>query len=350
MADMTSVPDRARIRLPGISSRAYEHPADRSALVALRKLAGFDTVIRALFSAFPERAFRLSYLAGSVRVSERQFPHIYELVRDGAYILDLPEVPEVFVIQDPVPNAMALGLGNKPFLVITTGMINLTDPEELRWVVGHELGHVLSGHAVYRTMLVILLVLAARIAWMPLGYVGLRAVIFGLEEWSRKSELSCDRAGLLAGQDVEAARRALMKLAGGARLAEMNAGAFRDQAREYDAAPDLRDSVLKILQLQGNTHPFAVVRFAEVDHWVSSGQYERILAGDYPRRDTDGQASVSEEVRNAAKAYQESWSRSEDPLIGIFRGVADTAARVGGGLFDRAAGRGGTGPDDRESS
>ena len=350
MPDMTSVPDRARIRLPGISSRAYEHPADRSALVALRKLAGFDTVIRGLFSAFPERAFRLSYLAGSVKVSERQFPHIYELVRDGAYILDLPEVPEVFVMQSPVPNAMALGLGKKPFLVISTGMINLADPEELRWVVGHELGHVLSGHAVYRTMLVILLVLAARIACMPLGSFGLRAVIFGLEEWFRKSELSCDRAGLLAGQDVEAARRALMKLAGGAQLAEMNAEAFRDQAHEYDAAPDLRDSVLKILQLQGNTHPFAVVRFAEVDHWASSGQYERILAGDYPRRDTDGQASVTEEVRNAAKAYQESWSRSEDPLIGIFRGVADTAARVGGGLFDRPAGRGGTPPDDEESS
>jgi Zn-dependent protease with chaperone function len=347
MAGMTSVPDRARIRLPGISSRAYEHPADRSALVALRKLSGFDTVIRGLFSAFPERAFRLAFLAGSIKVSERQFPDIYELVRDGAYILDLPEVPEVFVIQNPVPNAMALGLGKKPFLVITTGMINLADPEELRWVVGHELGHVLSGHAVYRTMLMILLVLAARIAWMPLGYVGLRAVIFGLEEWFRKSELSCDRAGLLAGQDVEAARRALMKLAGGAQLAEMNAEAFRDQAREYDAAPDLRDSVLKILQLQGNTHPFAVVRFAEIDHWVSSGQYERILAGDYPRRDTDGQTSVSEEVRNGAKAYQESWSRSEDPLIGILRGAA---ARVAGGLLGGPADRGGTGPDDQEGS
>src|SRR5271156_2331822 len=141
--DMTSVPDRARVRLTGISSRAYEHPADRSALVALRKLTGFDSLLRKLFGLFNERAFRLTYLAGSVRVSERQFPHIYELVRDGACILDLPEVPEVFVIQNPVPGAMALGLGNKPFLVITTGMIDLTDPEELRWVVGHELGHVL---------------------------------------------------------------------------------------------------------------------------------------------------------------------------------------------------------------
>src|SRR6516164_9382668 len=70
--DMTSVPDRARVRLTGLSSRAYEHPADRSALVALRKLSGFDTLLRRLFGLFNERAFRLTYLSGAVRVSERQ--------------------------------------------------------------------------------------------------------------------------------------------------------------------------------------------------------------------------------------------------------------------------------------
>ena len=109
---MTSVPDRARVRLTGISSRAYEHPADRSALVALRKLSGFDTLLRKLFGLFNERAFRLTYLAGAVRVSERQFPHIHEMVRDGAYILDLPEVPECYVLQTPIVNAMALGRDN----------------------------------------------------------------------------------------------------------------------------------------------------------------------------------------------------------------------------------------------
>src|SRR5580693_2856860 len=115
----SSVPDRARVRLTGISSRAYEHPADRSALVALRKLSGFDVLLRKLFGLFNERAFRLSYLAGSVKVSERQFPHIYALVRDGAYILDLPEVPDVFVTQSPTVNAMALGKDH-PFIVVTT--------------------------------------------------------------------------------------------------------------------------------------------------------------------------------------------------------------------------------------
>jgi Zn-dependent protease with chaperone function len=341
---MTSVPDRARVRLTGISSRAYEHPADRSALVALRKLSGFDTLLRKLFGLFNERAFRLTYLAGSVRASERQFPHIYELVRDGSYILDLPEVPEVFVFQNPLVNAMALGR-DKPFIVITTGMVNLYDPEELRWVIGHELGHILSGHAVYRTMLLWLIQLASRIAWTPIA-MGLGAIIWGLEEWFRKSELSCDRAGLLAGQDVDAARRALMKLAGGAQLSELNPDAFREQAHEYDAVPDLRDSILKILQLQGNTHPFAVVRFAEMDYWATHGDYERILGGDYPHRDTDSSASVGEEVRNAARSYQESWSRSQDPLIGIFRGVAESAARAGGGLFDRLQNRGTGGNGD----
>ena len=336
----TSVPDRSRVRLPGISSRAYEHPADRSALVALRKLTGFDVLLRRLSGLFSDRALRLMFLASSVRASEQQFSYLHEMVRDGSYILDLPVVPELFIWQNPEVNAMALGT-DKPFLVITTGLVNLCDPEELRFVIGHELGHVLSGHSVYRTMLFHLIRLAQRIAWMPIGYLGLRAIIWGLEEWYRKSELSCDRAGLLAGQDIDAARRALMKTAGGSRLAEMNADAFHEQAHEYDAVPDLRDSVLKILQLQGNTHPFAVVRFAELDRWATSGEYERILGGDYPRRDSDRTTSVGEELRNAARAYQEAWNRSEDPLIGIFRGAAEGAARAGSGLFDRLASRGG---------
>ena len=96
-------------------------------------------------------------------------------------------------------------------------MVNLYDPEELRWVVGHQrLGHILSGHAVYRTMLLILLRWATRAAFLPIA-LALTAIIWGLEEWFRKSELSCDRAGLLAGRALDAARRALMKLAWAAR-------------------------------------------------------------------------------------------------------------------------------------
>lgn len=331
---MTTVPDRSRVRLPGISSRAYEHPADRSALVAMRKLTGFDILLRRLAGLFNDRSLRLMFLASSVRASEQQFPQLYQAMRDGCYVLDLPTVPELFVSQNPLVNAMTLG-SDKPFIVITTGMVDLLDAEEMRFAIGHELGHVLSGHAVYRTMLYHLINLARRVAWMPIGYLGIRAIIWGLEEWYRKSELSCDRAGLLAGQDVEAARRALMKTAGGSRMSELSHDEFHQQAHEYDAVPDVREGLLKLLQLQGTTHPFAVVRFAELDRWGSSSDYTDILAGNYPRREDDPQASVSDEVKAAARAYQESWNRSSDPLIGAVRGVAETAVGAGERLFSR---------------
>jgi Zn-dependent protease with chaperone function len=331
---MTTVPDRSRVRLPGISSRAYEHPADRSALVALRKLTGFDVILRNLANLFNDRSLRLMFLASAVRASPEQFPDLYEYMRDGAYVLDLPVIPELFISQDPLVNAMTLGT-DKPFIVITTGAVDLFDAEEIRFIIGHELGHVLSGHAVYRTMLFHLMRLAARLAFVPFAWIGLKAIIWGLEEWYRKSELSCDRAGVLAGQDVEAGRRALMKTAGGAQLAELSHDAFHQQAREYDAVPDIREGLLKLLQLQGTTHPFAVVRFAELDLWTSSGEYRDILAGHYLRREDDPDTSVGEEFKAAAKSYQDSWARSSDPLIGAARGAAGTAADVGSRLINR---------------
>jgi hypothetical protein len=191
---------------------------------------------------------------------------------------------------------------------------------------------VLSGHAVYRTMMYHLIRLAARIAWSPIVFP-LKAIVWGLEEWYRKSELSCDRAGLLAGQDVEAARRALMKTAGGSRLSELSHDAFHQQAHEYDAVPDVREGLLKLLQLQGNSHPFAVVRFAELDRWAGDGDYRQILAGTYPRREDDREAKVTDEVKSAAKSYQDSWNRSADPLVGAVRGVAESAVGAGQRLF-----------------
>jgi Zn-dependent protease with chaperone function len=337
MTGMTTVPDRSRIRLPGISSRAYEHPADRSALVALRKLTGFDTILKNLAGLFNDRAMRLVFLASAVRASQEQFPDLYQAMLDGCYILDLPQVPELFISQNPLVNAMALGM-DKPFIVLNSGLVELMDPEETRFIIGHELGHVLSGHAVYNTMLHNLILLAQRLAVVPFAWIGLKGVIWGLEEWHRKAEMSCDRAGLLATQDVDAARRSLMKMAGGRRLAELSSDEFHRQAREYDAVPDVRESLLKLLQLQGTTHPFAVVRFAELDRWADDGEYRAILAGNYPRRDDDSDTSVGDEFRAAAKSYQDSWNRSEDPLIGAVRGVANGAAQAGSRLFNRFTG------------
>ncbi|GAA2826681.1 M48 family metallopeptidase [Kitasatospora sp. CM 4170] len=337
MTDITAkAPSRRRQRFPEISTRAWEHPADRSALVALRKLTGFDDVLKKLAGLVSERAIRLMFLATAVKTSERQFPELHGMVRDAAYVLDLDQVPDLYVSQDPTVNAYCIGI-DSPIIVVTSGLVELLDEEELRSVIGHEVGHAMSGHAVYRTMLLILTNIAARIAWVPLGNLAIMAIVTALNEWFRKAELSSDRAGLLAGQDLQASMRALMKLAGGHNTAEMNVDAFLEQAEEYEKAGDLRDGVLKLLQVLPQSHPFAVVRVAKLKKWAESDEYRSILAGAYPRRTDDPDASVGEQWKAAAEHYSSSVKESKDPLMGLIRDVAGGAANVGGKLRDTFA-------------
>ncbi|MBV2153954.1 M48 family metallopeptidase [Kitasatospora sp. SUK 42] len=351
MTDPTAkTPSRRRQRFPEISTRAWEHPADRSALVALRKLSGFDDILKKLAGLVSERAIRLMFLATAVKTSERQFPELYDMVRDAAYALDLEQVPDLYVTQDPAVNAFTIGI-DTPIIVVTSGLVELLDEEELRSVVGHEVGHAMSGHAVYRTMLMILTNIATRIAWIPLGNLAITALVTALKEWFRKAELSSDRAGLLAGQDLQASMRALMKLAGGHNLGEMNVDAFLEQAEEYEKAGDLRDGVLKLLQLLPQTHPFAVVRVAQLKKWAESDEYRSILAGAYPRRTDDRDASVGEQWKAAAEHYSTSVKESKDPLMGLLRDVAGGAATVGGKLRDTFTGtnRGGSSSERDDS-
>ncbi|MFF8261682.1 M48 family metallopeptidase [Streptomyces virginiae] len=338
-------PARDRRRFPGISSRAYEHPADRSALVALRRLSGFDTVFKALSGLLPERSLRLLFLSDSVRVGETQFPHLYAMLRDACYILDLEKVPQMYVQQDPRPNAMCIGL-DEPIIMVTTSLVELLDEEEMRAVVGHEVGHALSGHSVYRTILLFLTNLALKVAWIPLGNVAVMTLVTALREWFRKSELSADRAGLLVGQDVTASMRGLMKLAGGNHLHEMNVDAFLEQADEYEKGGDLRDSVLKILNMLPRTHPFTTVRAAELKKWSESRDYQRIMDGHYPRREEDKDASVSDSFRESAAHYADSVRTSKDPLFKLVGDIAGGAADMGGRLRDKFTGAGtGAGAD-----
>ncbi|MFF1480054.1 M48 family metallopeptidase [Streptomyces sp. NPDC058301] len=334
-----SVPSRQRRRFPGISSRAYEHPADRSALVALRKLSGFDTVFKALSGLLPERSLRLLFLSDSVRVSDAQFAHLNAMLRDACYILDLEKVPPMYVTQDPKPNAMCIGL-DEPIIVVTTGLVELLDEEEMRAVVGHEVGHALSGHSVYRTILLFLTNLALKIAWIPLGNVAVMAIVTALREWFRKSELSADRAGLLVGQDLQASMRGLMKIAGGNHLHEMNVDAFLEQAEEYEAAGDLRDSVLKILNVLPRSHPFTTVRAAELKKWAASRDYQRLMDGHYPRREEDKDTSVSDSFRESAASYAETVRTSKDPLMKLVGDIAGGTADLGGKLYGKFTGAG----------
>jgi hypothetical protein len=327
-------PTRPRVTLTDISSRAWEHPADRGALVALRQLRGFDYVLRKLSGLINERAFRLQFLGSAVRVDERQFPVIHRLYTEAGTTLDVRELPELFVTNFPLWNAMTIGM-DKPFIVLNSALLDGLDEEETRFVLGHELGHAQSGHALYQSLLFWLMRLTGALSWLPLGALGLRAIIAALHEWSRKAELSGDRAGLLAVQDPAVALRVQMKMAGGGDLSQLDTTAFLAQGTEYESAGDLRDSVLKLLLLEAQSHPLAVIRAHELRRWVDDGEYTTIVSGTYPKRQEDQDASMSQEAKNAAKSYADAFSRSQDPLAKLLRDLGDGAGNVKDWLSSR---------------
>jgi Zn-dependent protease with chaperone function len=317
-----------RIRFPRISPRAYEHPADRGALGTLRQVPGFPEVLRAVSGAFGERSERLMYLGSSIRVGPKQYPALHDIRQECAEILDLDPAPQMFVARDPVPNAMTIGL-DAPFIVLTTSLVEMLDTEALRFVIGHETGHALSGHALYRTMLLRMLGMVQGMSWTAIGYWGMRAIIFALLEWFRKAELSADRAGLLCGQDATVALRAHVLLAGAISPSDVDTAEFLKQASDYERAGDVRDSVLKLTRVMKLQHPLSVVRAAELQKWAASEEYRAVLAGEYPRRDEQPQSTWRDDLGAAAKSYRDSFAESTDPL-------AKVLSEVGGSLSDAA--------------
>lgn len=315
-------PARGPVLLRGISTRAWEHPADRGALVALRELRGFDVVLRKVSGMISERALRLSFMGSSIRVDRHQYARVYEAYQQVGAVLDAAELPELYITRDPDLGGMCIGI-DKPVIVINSGSIELLDDAELKFLLAHELGHALSGHGLYRTLLMVLVRLTTSVAWIPVGVVGLRVITAALYEWSRKSELSADRAGALAVQDPAAAIRVMAKLAGGGDLHDVDTAAFLEQAKEFETGGDLRDSFLKLMLLEQRSHDFAVARAAAVKSWIDDGEYRDYLAGDYPKREDDKDASIAAEAKAAANSYRHVFQTSGDPLAKVLRKVRE---------------------------
>ncbi len=298
--------------LTQIAPVAWEHPADRAALNTLRSIPGFDEVVRKVAGYFGERGVRHLFLANAVQVGPRQRPKLDALYSEVLATMDWPVRPQLYVTQTPEVNAGAVGFDD-PFIILNSGTLRLLDREEQRSILGHELGHIMSGHSTYRTIALILLMIGMRNLPFLAG-MALLPIELALFEWFRKSELSCDRAGLLAGQDPVAAMRTFLKLAGGsARMAApssedgeedtIDLDEFLLQAQSYETGGNALDSLFKVLNVAFRTHPFNTVRAAELQRWVQAGGYEKIVAGDYPRRDGTGARPLTADYEEAAGYY-----------------------------------------------
>jgi Zn-dependent protease with chaperone function len=307
-------------KLNRISPKAYEHPADRAATAALKSIPYLDTVLRKLIELGYERALRQSYLGSSVRLGEDQLPEVWRAHARAYATLDLEPVPDLYLTQFPIANALTIGAG-RPIVVIQSGLVQLLDVEQLRSVFAHEAGHVLSDHVLYRTALVILLRLGS-VPGVPVPLFPLRAALM---EWFRSAELSCDRAAALVIRDPLTVCRTLMVVAAGAQAEHLDLDVFMRQGIEYREKGSGLERLSRLMLDLNLTHPMPVRRIHELLEWVKSGDFDRIVSGSFTTRDQPPRprAEASDAVAHYSERFRE-----------VFRDAGETVNQLGQQLSD----------------
>lgn len=260
----------------GLDYKRFVHQDDEYLLGIVKKLPFFDTAVNAMYKAAFEKIFRISSMGDDVRVSNKCCPQIYEYAVHCANVLDIP-LPEIFINQSPYLNALTTGT-DSPMIQLYSGLIDFLDEDELIYVIAHEMGHIKCGHVLYHSV--------ARFLSYGSNFLGPFKIVadvslgLALLRWSRKSELSADRAGLLVTQDVNPIITALMKLAGGSQKVfnQMDKDDFMEQSVLYNKMIDgLSENSISLYLNMMMDHPFPVVRASEIHEWSKNEQYINIL-------------------------------------------------------------------------
>lgn len=268
--------ENERVYLKNLNSYEYEHPADRIALKSLNTFSILQDVTKKIIEYASEKQMIFVTEGSYNEITEKQYSSLYKLLIDCCRILDIKKIPKLFLVPERDINAYTAGVEN-PFICINEGTVEALSEEELRFIIGHELGHIKSGHCLNHTM--VRIISSGVAAFITKIAFPLRQALFA---WDRMSEYTADRAGFLCCQNVEVAVSVLAKLGGCIRRYKepFNYNAYLNQALSFkEQQGGLVNSFLKnsFYVLYELDHPLTVLRAAEIYEWNNSNQYKQII-------------------------------------------------------------------------
>lgn len=261
----------------------FIHPEDAAALRQMENIPGFASLIKKILAVGLENLQYGINMASAIRLSEVQLPEIYKHLPPICAKMGIQE-PEFYLQMDPNPNAWTFG-DTRIYITVTSSLVEMMNDEELDAIIAHECGHILCRHVLYHTIA----------QWLGsglanLGILGTLAtpIQYALYYWSRKSELSADRAAsIITSPEIVASTMA--RLSGGPKslTSKINLNEWAKQADNYDQIQNdgLWNKTLQLAVIAGLDHPFSAVRVREILKWGESEQYRIIrnrgsLSGD----------------------------------------------------------------------
>ena len=265
-----------KVSIAHISPSRYRHSGDIEVTQLLDRAMPFEGLARIISKHVSEKALQLRNDANAIRVSEAQFPELNHLFNSLAKRLGLHPAPPLYVCYGPL-NAYTSGI-EAPVVVLHEACISQLSSSELAFVLGHELGHIQFEHMLYHTIsrmgMAQMMILAPNTIFSRLGGA---STDLKIKEWSRFAELSCDRAGLLACQDPDAAMRVMLRFAG-APAKYLDSIDIDTYLQQYgDHQKNTQNRFTDFLMGADRSHPWIIERIYQLREWITAGEYDSIL-------------------------------------------------------------------------
>ena len=277
---------------------SYRHSLDQEAFEALNRFPRFVGLCEAYIASVDEVAAKIDLLSTTIRISDKQFPEVYQLLAPICGQLDIG-VPDIYYVKSKQLNAWTGG-NTAPYICVTSRLINELPPDLISSVLAHECGHIACNHYLYHSMARLLV---DGIAGSPLAKIPavrkyltpslVRSLLF----WDRCSELSADRASVLCDGTPDKTIDLLLRLHG---YPHVNREEFLKQAIDLNAfVNDSKSNKLMELMLtQDETHPRLATRAYECYEWSRSDRFQGIVSGTYIA-DSQAESMDKNEVINA---------------------------------------------------
>jgi Zn-dependent protease with chaperone function len=261
-----------------LDPREFEHPSMQRMnqllrnSVVLRKSA--ESLSRTVGKPWYESTFN------TIPATEKQYPRVLETGRLAARRLGAQQVPPFNLELDRPYQSATYGSDKDAFINVGSSLPRFLNDEELLFVLAHELGHLLSHHALWMTVSMFL-VGAQRQNLMSEGVMGilanpLKLIEGGVESlitnWTRVADFTADRAALLAVGSFDRAKRAIFMLHLRSRrdVDEVDIDAWMRQVEGQD------QRMSKLSQMMTSSSPYLGLRLVELRNFAASPQFEAL--------------------------------------------------------------------------
>jgi len=274
----------------------YAYGVDYEMMRKINAIPGAYKLLKALASSLVPIEKQKCNL-NNLRVGPTQRPEIYKMAEECADKLKIG-IPEVYIEPSVgVLNAYTLASeDSSPLLVITSALVERLTPGELKFVIGHECGHIHNNHTIYQFAVDVVMgsIVLTGIPGIPGAATLLNIAMFplrmALNAWFRAAEVTADRAGMICVDDFNDAINAQGKLLYGALL---NSEPVNIEAitKQYDR---LRATPVRMLELAGN-HPSSARRILALMEFLNS----EVLYSWRPEKNQDGAALINKQELDA---------------------------------------------------